>query len=93
LQLPFRNRELREAAIQTNDDLRKNPHDGFVKAFECTEVDSKFSVEHALLIGMASFKDHGETLIFDVAKMIQMTVTGRCSILNNLRRDAECRGS
>jgi hypothetical protein len=82
LQLPFRDGELREATIQTNDDLRKNPHDGFVKAFESAEVDRKFTVEHALVIGMASFTGHGETLISDVAKMIQMVATGVCSILN-----------
>jgi hypothetical protein len=60
LQFPFRNRELREAAMQTHHQLRKDPHDGFVQTFESGEMDGNFAIKHALLIGMANFAGHGE---------------------------------
>ena len=59
LQLRFRNGELCEAAMQTDHDLRKNPHDGFIQTFEISEMDGNFAVEHSLAIGMASLTLHG----------------------------------
>jgi len=60
LQFSFRHGELREAAMQTDHELRKNPHDGFVQTIEAGKMDGSFAVEHALLIGMACFTGHGE---------------------------------
>jgi hypothetical protein len=51
--------ELREAAMQADHELRKNPHDGFVQTFESGEVDSNFAAERSLLFGMTFFTGHG----------------------------------
>ena len=40
LQLPLGNRELREAAMQADHELRKDPHDKFVQTFESGEMDA-----------------------------------------------------
>ena len=45
--------------MQTDHKLRENPNDGFVQTFESGEMDSNFTVENALLIGLASFAVHG----------------------------------
>jgi hypothetical protein len=58
LQLPFKNGELREAAMQTDHEFRENPHDGFVQTFESAEMDGNFAVEHSLLVGMATSTGH-----------------------------------
>jgi hypothetical protein len=60
LQFSFRHGEFRETTMQTDHELRKNPHDGFVETFDSAEMDGNFAVEHALLIGLASFAGHEE---------------------------------
>jgi len=60
LQLPFGNGELREAALQTDHKLRKNPYDGFFQPCESGEMDGNLAVKHVLLFGMASIAGHGK---------------------------------
>jgi hypothetical protein len=56
-------------------------------SFESAEVDGKFSVEYALLIRMASFTGHGETLILDGSNDTQGSYRALFNI-EHLRRDA-----
>jgi hypothetical protein len=50
LQFPFGNCELREAAMETDHELRKNKHQGFVQTFGFGEMNGNFAVENALLV-------------------------------------------
>jgi hypothetical protein len=72
LQFSFRHGELREAAMQTDHELRKDPHDGFVQTFESGEMDSNFAVENALLIGLASFAVHSESVPLHGGLMLRL---------------------
>jgi hypothetical protein len=78
--------------MQTDHKLRENPNDGFVQTFECGEMDSNFSLENALLFGMASFAGHGEhnflgstvSVILDSDSMLRLAAVVRCSRLNTM---------
>jgi len=50
LQFPFRNHELREAALQANWHFWKDPHNWLVKALKPREVNSNLTVEHTLTV-------------------------------------------
>lgn len=50
VQLPFGNGELREAAMKTDHEFRKDKHHGFVQTFVSWKMDGYFSAENALLI-------------------------------------------
>jgi len=58
LQLPFGNGELREAAVETNQELRKVPNDRFFQSFASGEMDGNFAVVNAPLFRMTSFTGH-----------------------------------
>jgi len=46
--------------MQTDRKLWKNPYDGFAETFDPRKMGGNFTVEHTLLIGMASFTRHGQ---------------------------------
>jgi hypothetical protein len=48
----FRNGEFRQAGMQTDPELRKNPHEGFVQTFESGEMHRNFPVKRALVVGI-----------------------------------------
>jgi hypothetical protein len=58
LQFSFSDGEFREAALQTDHQLRENPNDVFVQTFESGEMDSNFAVEPALTVGLALLTHH-----------------------------------
>lgn len=61
-QFPFRNGEAREAAIQADKKLWKDPDDGLVQTGDSGEMDGNFSVEIALVLRLARFARHFSAL-------------------------------
>jgi hypothetical protein len=52
------NSELREATMQTDHDVLKNHHNGFVQAFESGMMDDNFTAELTLVIVIALLTGH-----------------------------------
>ena len=70
--------------MQTDHELGENPHDGLVQTFKSPEMNGDFTVEHALLIGLASFAVHSESVPLHDGSMLRQAVVVRCSQLNTL---------
>ena len=58
VQFAFRNLKLCEAALQADHQFWEYPHDGHVQSFKSGKMESYFSIEDALLIGLTRFTGH-----------------------------------
>jgi hypothetical protein len=59
MQFGFRNSKLRETAIQTNHNLWKYPHSGFLQTFDAGKMNVHLRAEFALVARRALPTSHG----------------------------------
>jgi len=84
--------------MQTDDQLREDPNDLFVQTFESGKMDSNFAIEHALLIGLASFARHHDpnasetSSLAIVTFMLRLAADGAMFKIEHLSCDARWRG-